>query len=112
VRGQEVRFADINRRRTTRVRWRSSRLFFQSQSSRLADTLIRSLSPTRFHIDIADLEVLQLRNDRKCLRRVRLALFCFDRELHIGGPPWQLYPPDVDIFIPELALRNVILIVS
>src|SRR5580704_5911787 len=58
-------------------------------------------------IDIAELDSIQLRKDRKGWCCVRIAFFCFDRELQIGKAPRETDPRDLNIFRPELALRNV-----
>src|SRR5271165_1706855 len=64
-------------------------------------------------IDIADLDSVQLRKDRKGWFCVRIAFFfCLDGELQRREPQREVHPPDVDILAPKLASRNVTLSVS
>ena len=68
--------------------------------------------PTRIQFDIAELDSIQLRKDRKGWPCIRIALFCFDRELHIRRSTREVYAPDIQSFTPDLALRNVTFSVS
>jgi hypothetical protein len=93
--------AACNKSRTRRARPRG----------RLEGYTRRLLQPYT-QLDIADLETVQFRYDRKGRHAVRIDLFRFDSEFQRREPPRKVHRQNLHIFAPQLTVRNTTLSVS